>query len=134
MASARVWVPTGSPRILLLNDAANPRTTVAPGASVASGTSETAVCVLTTMNSNGPEAAFSVNVPTPSELALGDTFAVVAASPSVAFATSEDRVTHVLPILLCRLTTILPRGAPPLPVFVAVRRPETMRRPATVAP
>ena len=47
-------------------------------------------------------------------------FALVASSPSVASAISEDAVTHFFPTRFYRLTTMLPMVAGPVPKLKTV--------------
>jgi hypothetical protein len=81
------------------------------------GEREKIVLLLASVNSSVPEAAFSLKLPRPSELAPGTTLAVVAASPSVALAMSEETVFQFLPDLRWRLATMLPTVALAVPVF-----------------
>src|SRR5436190_3388674 len=60
--------------------------------------------------------------------------ATVAASSCVASAITEERVIQLDPVLVWRLTTMLPIGAPPPPEFLTVRAPVSTSWPATVAP
>jgi hypothetical protein len=56
-------------------------------------------------------------------LPFGETLAEMAASSCVASATTDERVTHLLPILVCKLTTTLPMVAGAVPLLSTVKRP-----------
>ena len=134
ITSARTVLPFASLSSRLSNSAANSRFTALPGAMVFCGFSENTVLSLASMNCSWPEAAFSVKLPRFSELAWGSMCAVVASSPCVASAISEDCVFQLKPDLVCRLTTMLPMVAPAVPELVTVTNPLTNRWPETVVP
>jgi hypothetical protein len=118
----------------LSNDAWN-RSVCEPPAGISScGTSENAVLLVASMNSNSPEAPLSVNWSRPSEEAWGITHAVVAASPLVASAMFETSVIQRPPERTCRFTTMLPIVAGSLPRLTTVTWPEMTSAPGSGAP
>jgi hypothetical protein len=80
ITSARTAWPDDRCKTVLSKVAAKSSVTVAPGAIPCSGTSENTVFAFASMNSSGPDAVFSANTVTFSELALGSILHDVAAS------------------------------------------------------
>src|SRR5512133_3581177 len=111
MTSARTAVPPARPSAALSKTAEYPSARLAPGAMVTCGASDSGAFVVALVNVKAPDAEFSVKLERPSELPAGTTCAVVAVSPLVASATSEERVAQFDPDFVWRFTTTLPMGA-----------------------